>query len=109
MDGGKTRGRTYRKSIIEVLSDYWELTLHQRSSVVDSLSNHIIRRGRCHPATREWEPLDQKLRFMSSFISAAKNVNRKYDVHYVIFKLSYPVARERIENVGSSKEMSIFD
>ena len=44
MDGRKTRGRTYRQRIIKVLSDYWELTLNQRSSVVDSLSNHIIRR-----------------------------------------------------------------
>ena len=76
MDRGKTRGRTYRQSIIEVLSDYWELTPNQRSSVIDSLLNHIIRRGRCHLAIREWEPLDQKLRIMSSFISAAKNVNR---------------------------------
>ena len=75
MDGGKTRGRTYRQRITEVLSDYWELTPNQRSLVVDSLSNHIIRRGRRHPAIREWEPLDQKLRIMSSFISAAKNVN----------------------------------
>ena len=75
MDGGKTRGRTYRQRIIEILSDNWELTLNQRSSVIDSLSNHIICRGRCHPAIREWEPLDQKLRIMSSFISAAKNVN----------------------------------
>ena len=76
MDGGKTRGRIYRHRIIEVLSDYWELTTNQRSSVVDSLSNHIIRRGGRHPAIREWEPLDQKLRIMSSFISATKNVNR---------------------------------
>ena len=76
MDGGKTRGRTYRQRIIEVLSDYWELTPNQRSSVVDSLSNHIIRRGTRHPAIREWEPLDQQLSIMSSFISAAKNVNR---------------------------------
>ena len=75
MDGGKTRGRTYRQRITEILSDYWELTLNQRSSVIDSLSNHIIWRGRCHPAIREWEPLDQKLRIMLSFISAAKNVN----------------------------------
>ena len=76
MDGGKTRGRTYRQRIIEVLSDYWELTPNQRSSVVDFFSNHIIRRGRRHPAIREWGPLDQKLRITSSFISAAKNVNR---------------------------------
>ena len=76
MDGGKTRGRIYRQRIIEVLADYWELTWNQRSPVVDSLSNHIIHRGRCHPAIREWEPLDRKLRIMSSFISAAKNVNR---------------------------------
>ena len=76
MDGGKTRGRTYRQRIIEVLSDYWELTPNQRSLVVDSLLNHIIRRGRHHPAIRKWEPLDQKLRIMSSFILAAKNVNR---------------------------------
>ena len=69
MDGGKTRGRTYRQRIIEVLSDYWELTPNQRSSVVDSLSNHIIRRGRLPPAIREWEPLDRKLRIMPSFIS----------------------------------------
>ena len=77
MDGGKTGGRIYRQRIIEVLSDYWELTPNQRSSVVDSLSNHIIRRGRRrrYPAICEWEPLDQKLRIMSSFISAAKNVN----------------------------------
>ena len=73
MDGGKTRGRTYRQRIIEVLSDYWELTPNQRSLVVDSLSNHIIHRGRRHPAIREWEPLDQKLRVMSSFISASVN------------------------------------
>ena len=76
MDGGKTRGRIYRQRIIEVLADYWELTLSQRLSVVDSLSNHIIHRSRCHPAIREWEPLDQMLRIMSLFISAAKNVNR---------------------------------
>ena len=76
MDGGKTRGRIYRQRIIEVLSDYWELITNQRSSIIDSLSNHIICRGRHHPAIREWEPLDQKLRIMSSFISAAKNVNR---------------------------------
>ena len=75
MDGGKTRGRTYRQRIMEVLSDYWELTLNQRSSVVDSPPNHIIRRGRRHPAIREWEPLDEKLRIMSSFILAVKNVN----------------------------------
>ena len=75
MDGGKTRGRTYRQRIIEVLSDYWELTPNQRSSVVNSLSNHIIRRGRHHLAIHEWEPPDQKLRIMSSFILAAKNVN----------------------------------
>ena len=76
MDGEKTRGRTYRQRIIKVLSDCWELTPNQRSSVVDSLSNHIICRGGRHPAIREWELLDQKLRIMSSFISAAKNVNR---------------------------------
>ena len=76
MDGGKTRRRrTYRQRIIDVLSDYWELTLNQRSFVIDSLTNHIIRRGRHHPAIREWEPLDQKLRIMSWFILAAKNVN----------------------------------
>ena len=75
MDGGKTRGRIYRQRIIEVLADYWELTLNQRSSVVDSLSNHIIHRSRHHPSIREWEPLNRKLRIMSSFISAAKNVN----------------------------------
>ena len=39
MDGGKTRGRTYKQRIIEVLSDYWELTPNQRSSVVNFLSN----------------------------------------------------------------------
>ena len=80
MDGGKTRGRTYRQRIIEVLSDYWELTPNQRSSVIDSLSNHIIRRATPtstrHPAIREWEPFDVKLRIMSSFISEVKNVNR---------------------------------
>ena len=76
MDGGKTRGRTHRQRIIEVLSDYWELTPNQRLLVVDSLTNHIIHRGRHHPAIREWEPLDQKLRIMSSFILAAKNVNQ---------------------------------
>ena len=76
MDGGKTRVRTDRQRIIEVLSDCWELTPNQRSWIVDSLSNHIIRRGRRHPAIREWESLDQKLRIMSSFISAVKNVNR---------------------------------
>ena len=75
MDGGKTRGRTYRQRIIEVLSDYWDLTSNQRLLVVDSLSNHIIHRGRRHLAIREWEPLDQKLRIMSSFILAMKNVN----------------------------------
>ena len=75
MDGGKTKGRIYRQRIIEVLADYLELTPNQRLSVVDSLSNHIIRRGRCYPAIREWEPLDRKLRIMSSFILAAKNVN----------------------------------
>ena len=58
MDGEKTRGRIYRQRIIEVLSDYWELTPNQRSSVVDSLSNHIIRRGRRHPAICGWEPLN---------------------------------------------------
>ena len=76
MDGGKTRGRIYRQRIIEVLADYWELTPNQKSSVVDSLLNHIIRKGRRHPAIRECEPLDRKLRIMSSFILAAKNVNR---------------------------------
>ena len=76
MDGGKTRRKIYRQRIIEVLADYWELTPNQRSSVVDSLSNHIIHRGRGHPAIREWEPLDRKLRIMLSFISAAKNVNQ---------------------------------
>ena len=76
MDGGKTKGRIYRQKIIEVLVDYWELTPNQRSSVIDSLSNHIIRRGRRHSAIREWEPLDRKLRIMSSFISTVKNVNR---------------------------------
>ena len=76
MDGGKTRGRTYRQRIIEVLSDYWELTPNQRSLVVDSLSYHIICRGRRHPAIHELEPLDQKLKIMSLFISAAKNVNQ---------------------------------
>ena len=75
MDGGKTRGRTNRQRIIEVLSDYWELTPNQRSLVIGSLMNHIIHRGRRHPAICEWEPLDQKLRIMSLFISAAKNVN----------------------------------
>ena len=30
----------------------------------------------------------------------------KYDVHYIIFKLSYSVARERIGNESSSEEMS---
>ena len=75
MDGGKTRWRTYRQRIIEVLSDYWELTPNQRLSVIDSLPNYIIHRGRRHPAICEWEPLDQKLRIMSSFILAAKNVN----------------------------------
>ena len=73
MDGGKTRERIYRQTIIEVLADYWELTSNQRSSVVNSLSNHIIRMGRRHPAIWEWEPLDRKLRIMSSFISAVKN------------------------------------
>ena len=76
MDGRKTRGRIYRQRIIEVLTNYWELTPNQRSSVVDSLSNHIIHPCRRHPAIREWEPLDRKLRIMSSFISAAKNVNQ---------------------------------
>ena len=75
MDGGKTRGKICRQRIIKVLADYWELTQNQRWSVVDSLSNHIIRRGRHHLAIREWEPLDRKLRIMLSFISAAKNVN----------------------------------
>ena len=73
MDGGNTRGRIYRQRIIEVLVDYWELTPNQRSLVVDSHWNHIIHRGRRHLAIREWEPLDRKLRIMSSFISAAKN------------------------------------
>ena len=76
MDGGKTSGRIYRQRIIEVLVNYWELTLTQRSSVIDSLSNHIICRGRSHPEIREQEPLNQKLRIMSSFILAAKNVNQ---------------------------------
>ena len=76
MDGGKSRAIIYRQRIIQVLVDYWELTPKQRSLVVDSLSNHIIHRGRHHPAIREWEPLDRKLRTMSSFISAAKNVNQ---------------------------------
>ena len=75
MDGGKTRGRIYRQRIIEVLVDCWELTPNQRSSVVDSLPNHIIRRGRRHLAIREWEPLNRKLRIMSLFILAAKNVD----------------------------------
>ena len=76
MDGGKTKGRIYRQRIIEVLVDYWELTPNQRSSVVDSLLNQIIRRDRRHLAIHKWEPPDQKLRIMSSFISAAKNVNQ---------------------------------
>ena len=76
MDRGKARGRIYRQRIIEVLADYWELTLNQRSSVINSLLNHIICRGRHHLAIHEWEPLNQKLRIMSSFISAAKNVNQ---------------------------------
>ena len=75
MDGGKTRGRIYRQRIIEVLAGYCKLNPNQRLSVLDSLSNHIIRRGRRHLAIREWEPLDPKLRIMSSFILAAKNVN----------------------------------
>ena len=75
MDGGKTRGNIYRQKILEVLADYWELTLNQRWSVVDSLSNHIIDRGRPHPAVRKWEPLNRKLRIMLLFILAAKNVN----------------------------------
>ena len=75
MDGGKTRGRIHRQRIIEVLVDYWELTPNQRSSVIDSLSNHIIHRDVHHLAIRGWEPLDQKLRIMLSFISAVKNVN----------------------------------
>ena len=75
MDGGRLEGEPIDKRIIKVLSDYWELTLNQRSFVVDSLTNHIIRRGRHHPAICEQEPLNQKLRIMSSFISAAKNVN----------------------------------
>ena len=76
MDKRKTRGRIYRQRIIEILADYLELTPNQRLSVVDSLLNHIIRRGRRHPAICEWEPLDRKLRIMSLFISAAKNVNQ---------------------------------
>ena len=76
MDGRKTRGGIYRQRIIEVLADYWELTPNQRLSVIDSLSNHIIHRGRRHPAIREWEPLDRKLRIMSSFISAVNDVNQ---------------------------------
>ena len=58
MDGGKTRGRIYRQRIIEVLSDYWELTPNQRSLVIDPLSNYIIHRGRRHLAIHEWERLD---------------------------------------------------
>ena len=58
MDGGKARERIYRQRIVEVLVDYWELTLNQRSSVVDSLLNHIIHRGRRHPAICEREPVD---------------------------------------------------
>ena len=76
MDGGKTRGRIYRQRIIEVLADYWELTPNQRLLVVDSLSTHIICRGRRHLAIREWEPLDRKLRIMSSFISAERDSKR---------------------------------
>ena len=75
MDEGKTRGRTYRQRIIEVLSNYRELTQNQRSLVVDSLSNHIIRKGRRHPAIPKQEPLNQKLMIVSSFILAEKNVN----------------------------------
>ena len=75
MDGGKTRGRTYRQRIIEVLSNYWELIPNKKSLVVNSLLNYIIRRGRRHLAIREWELLDQKLRIMSAFISTVKNVN----------------------------------
>ena len=86
MDGGKTRGRIYRQRIIEVLVDYWELTPNQRSSVIDSLSNHIILRGRRHLAIGEWEPLNQKLRIMLSFISAAKSQkmtsNELERIHY---------------------------
>ena len=73
---GETIGKIYRQRIIEVLVDYWELTRNQRSLVVNSFSNHIIHRGRHHPAIREWEPLDHKLRIMSSFISTAKNLNQ---------------------------------
>ena len=73
MDGGKPRGRIYRQNIIEVLVNCWELTPNQRSLVVDSLSNQIIRRH--HLAIAKWEPLNRKLRIMSSFTLAAKNVN----------------------------------
>ena len=58
MDGGKTKERICRQRIIEVLAGYWELAPNQRSSVIDFLSNHIIRRGRRHPAIHEWEPLN---------------------------------------------------
>ena len=61
---------------VEVLADCWELTPNQRSSVVDSPSNHIIRRGRHHPAIREWEPLDQKRKFIpqySTYVSAVES------------------------------------
>ena len=70
MDGGKNRWRTNRQRIIEVLSNHWELTPNERSSVVDSLTNHIIRKGRRHPGIREWEPIDQNLRIMLSFIGS---------------------------------------
>ena len=76
MDGDKTRGRIYRQRITEVLANYWEFTLNQGSSVVDSLLNHIILRGRHHLVIHEWEPLNRNLRIMSLFISAVKNVNR---------------------------------
>ena len=66
MDGRQTRGRIYRQRIIEVLANYWELTPNQRSSVVDSLSNHIIHRGRHHMAIREWEVEDYVIIYLSS-------------------------------------------
>ena len=95
MDGGKPTGRIYRQRIIEVLVDYRELTANQRSSVIDSVSNHIIRRGRRHPAICEWEPLDRKLRIMSSFISAAKNQkmtsNEFARIHYKLARVAIMV------------------
>ena len=108
MDGGKTRGRTYRQRIIEVLSNYWELTRNQRSSelipsrITSFAGVDIIQQFESGNLSIKSWGLCHRLSLQRRMLTS------KYDVHYIIFKLSYPVARERIGNKSSSKEMSIL-